>query len=413
MLRLRKGQRSFDPYPGWRGKNIYWDFRMQEGQHEPFESAGGLGLGVYGETAAMNALEWRPHYLGWATKFSGTQSGASGKSHYVSYGTQQFPGDLCCVEMAVRFFEKQTAANGDQHRIIAHDGQWELIIQYVSGAWQINNDLGVNGGDQFNIDSLFLGGSPRFTNWMHIIAWSDKTLGGSNARSQTWVDGVPGTLFTDDNVNSPPAGDLRIGHRDGSDDWDGLAGELAFIRVYNDIPTVAQAELMFREPFPDTYQQRYAGKLYSESASDGIDLGDSNSASMIMQGIATDGVQLNDDPHPAVLFVGPEDIIDLGDSAAGEVIISNFQEESSDGVDLGDTPTGALDMLVASTDGADLGDTAAGPLTMLQSATDGADLGDTTVGTLLQSGVVVDGAKLGDSTAAIRLKTGRCRLSGF
>ncbi len=142
-----------------------------------------------------------------------------------------------------------------------------------------------------------------------------------------------------------------------------------------------------------------AGTTHQEDGVDGVDIGDTGTADLIVKPSQTDGVDIGDSATMIATFVpAGTDGVDIGDTGT---MIATFVIAQTDGIDLGDSATVAVVKAVADTDGFDIGDSATEALIVKPSQTDGVDIGD--IGTMIATYVpaAADGFDIGDSATVI------------
>ncbi len=341
----RKGQRSSAPYSGWRGRYIKFDLRIDEQTGTLFDRVHRI-LSTFAGTGALANPAWEASRFGRYMEFHSTQDGVpAGDSTWCSFGTMTWPYALRATnEFIFRFREKLTPLNSHKHRLWGWGDAFEVNLRYNSTTvqWEISNDIFFSGGGG-NVDA-----GPLLENfWYHVIITADGE--GSSGDRNVWIrnivlDEIEVHEQVDLNLTNaaPGSGEMRVGHRTGAADWDGLDGDFLMFRIYDEIATEDQIRAMFRDPFP--VLGRSSALLIRTpivvSESDGVDIGDS--ATMV-----------------ATYVPAGAEGVDIGDSAAAVVVMP---EPGVDGVDFGDSATVAIVKAVAGVDGVDLGDSAPAPL---------------------------------------------------
>lgn len=236
-MSVRKGPRSSEPFTGWRGRHIAVDFRFNEGAGAPFDYSNLITNGSLANTGGTSVDPvWQATEKGTALHFEGEPDLDSG---YAVYDSFLWPHDVLTLEFMWRPQEKAGPPIVTLTRIFASDDNFE--VRWDSETDVIHSDI--NGNPDVKTAAIVFKDV-----WHHVIIVSDhRTLTSDRV---IWVDDVKGVV---DNTTQTPAiaGAFRLGHRSGGLDEQGVLGEIAFLRMYDDLATDDQVRAMFRDPFPE------------------------------------------------------------------------------------------------------------------------------------------------------------------
>ena len=266
----RKPQRSAARYfEGWRGKHIRVDMRFDEMAGPSFDHGREIEGGVLAQSGSAIVPGWIVSPHGAALEFNSTQSDAStGDESTVDYGNIDWDSaaNVITLEILMKFTEKLTPASGHRHRVLGSRFNFELLIHHDGTQWNVNNRFLQTSGEHRE-------GPISKDVWHHIILRADGR--GANGDRDTWVDGVQ--LATPESLGNEAIIDdsFTLGNRSGGLTHHAFKGEIAFIRMYDDLATDSQIAAMFRDPFPifglsSAHLEAGIGTIHSGTAAESL-----------------------------------------------------------------------------------------------------------------------------------------------